>query len=100
MRENVVRDIVTRMLTDGDFLKSVRETPGKALFGYGLSPDELAAISSNDDGALGIGRLESRISAATLKPPPTTGGQRVPGEPPPPPCGCINVSPSKCSANS
>jgi len=98
MRDDVVREIVTRMLTDGDFLKAVRETPGLALRGYGLSPDELTAISSNDDGSLGIGRLEARISAATTKPPPTTGGQRVPGEPPPPPCGCINVSPMKCSA--
>ncbi len=99
MREDVVRNIVTRMLTDADFLKAVRETPGKALMGYELSPDELTAISSTDDGALGIGRLEARISALTLKPPPTgTGGTRVPGEPPPPGCGCVTVSPAKCPA--
>jgi len=87
MRENVVREVVSRMLTDQEFLSAVRETPGKALRGYDLTPEELSAISANDGGGLGIGRLENRISAATTRP--------VMGDPDE--CGCCNVSPKKCT---
>jgi hypothetical protein len=87
MRESVVREVVSRMLTDAEFLQAVQQTPGKALSGYGLTPEELAAISANDSGGLGIGRLESRISAATTRP--------VFGDPDE--CGCCNVKPKKCT---
>lgn len=87
MREHIVRDVITRILTDPDFLRSVQETPGKALRGYDLTPDELAAVSASDSGGLGVGRLESRISAATTRP--------ILGDPDE--CGCCNVSPKKCS---
>ena len=90
MREDVVREVITRLLTDQDFLTSVQQTPGKALQQYGLSQEELSAVSSVDSGNLGIGRLESRISAATTAPIFRTG------DPDPPECGCVNVSPKKC----
>jgi hypothetical protein len=87
MRENIVREVVTRMLTDVDFLHAVQQTPGKALQGYNLTPEELSAISASDSGGLGIGRLENRISAATTRP--------VMGDPDE--CGCCNVKPHKCT---
>jgi hypothetical protein len=87
MRENVVREVVSRMLTDPEFLHVVQQTPGKALRGYDLTQEELSAISASDSGALGIGRLESRISAATTRP--------IMADPPDD-CGCCTVSPKKC----
>jgi hypothetical protein len=87
MREHVVREIVGRMLTDTDFLLAVQQTPGKALRGYDLTQEELAAIGSSDSGELSIGRLENRISAATTRP--------IMGDPDE--CGCCNVSPKKCT---
>jgi hypothetical protein len=87
MREQVVREVISRMLTDQEFLRAVQQTPGKALGGYALTPEELAAISANDNGGLGIGLLENRISAATTRP--------VLGDPDE--CGCCNVKPRKCT---
>jgi len=88
MRENVIREVVSRLLTDRDFLTAVQLTPGKALAAYGLTPEELTAISANDDGKLGIGRLETRISAATIRPPMASGDDE---------CGCCAVKPHKCT---
>ena len=87
MREHIVREVVSRMLTDQEFLLAVQQTPGKALREYDLTPEELAAISADDSGGLGIGRLENRISAATTRP--------IFGDPDE--CGCCNVSPKKCT---
>jgi hypothetical protein len=87
MRENVVREVISRMLTDQAFLLAVQQMPGKALREYDLTPDELSAISANDSGGLGIGRLENRISAATTRP--------IMGDPDE--CGCCNVKPRKCT---
>lgn len=83
MREDVIREVVSRLLTDQDFLNGVRMTPRKALAPYQLTEEELNAVSSADDGSLGIGRLENRISAAFISP--------VMDD-----CGCVNVTPHKC----
>jgi hypothetical protein len=86
MREDVIREVVSRMLTDPAFLQAVRQMPGKALSGYNLTAEELAAISASDTGSLGIGQLESRISAATLRP--------IMADPDG--CGCCVASTKKC----
>lgn len=83
MREEVIREVVTRLLTDPDFLHDVKMTPRRALAPYSLTQEELSAVSSADDGNLGIGRLENRISAAFIRP--------VMDD-----CGCVNVTPHKC----
>lgn len=88
MRENVIRDVVTRLMTDPAFVQEVQQTPGRALSQYDLTDDELAAISANDSGQWGLGRLENRISAATARP--IFGSDDIDG------CGCCNVSPAKC----
>ncbi len=68
MRETVVRQVVTRLLTDPEFAVTMRSTPGKALREYDLADDELAALYDNDSFGSSLGRLETRISASVMKP--------------------------------
>lgn len=67
MRENVIRDIVTRLLTDTAFAEAVRTTPAKALKSYDLTDEEMSAVYDNDAITSSLGRLETRISASLIR---------------------------------
>jgi tetratricopeptide (TPR) repeat protein len=45
MRQQLIRDIVDRMLTDREFLTTFRHTPAPALRAYGLAGEELGALA-------------------------------------------------------
>lgn len=68
MREEIVHEVVVRLLTEPNFLALVKNKPRKTLRQYNLSVEELAAIVASDNGALGISRLESYIAAALFAP--------------------------------
>jgi hypothetical protein len=88
MREDVIRDIVTRMMMEPEFGQALRESPGKVLGQYNLTLDEIAALQ-NQAGGIQLDRLEERISASLSR------GTRL-GANPEPECGCCAVSPKKC----
>jgi hypothetical protein len=86
MREDVIREIVTRMMMEPQFSTDVRERPGFVLAQYNLTGDEIAALQ-NQAGGIQLDRLEERISASLSK------GSFLSGDPE---CGCCVVSPIKC----
>ena len=86
MREDVIRDIVNRMMMEPEFGQALRESPGKVLGQYNLTSDEIAALQ-NQAGGIQLDRLEERISASLSR------GTRLGADPE---CGCCAVSPKKC----
>ena len=70
MREEVVRELVTRFMTEPDYLSAFQSETGrgKIIRGYDLSQDELDALSGLAPTDWGLGRLEARISASVIKP--------------------------------
>lgn len=86
MREDVIREIVTRMITEPAFATELRERPGMALWDYKLTKEESAALNEQLAGAQ-VNPLEERISASLIsffRADPDDG------------CGCVNVTPKKC----
>jgi hypothetical protein len=86
MREEVIREIVTRMLTDTGFAQELRERPGMALWDYKLTTDESAALQEQL-GSTQVNPLEERISASLTRFFASDGDEG---------CGCVNVTPKKC----
>jgi hypothetical protein len=86
MREAVIREIVTRMLTDQTFAQELRDRPGMALWDYKLTDDESAALKEQLGGTQ-VNPLEERISASLT---------RFFSADPDDGCGCVNVTPKKC----
>jgi hypothetical protein len=66
MREDVIRQIITRIMTDPAFADQVRTLPGKALGGLGLDREEMDALF-NQINASGLDVLETRVSASLIK---------------------------------
>jgi hypothetical protein len=70
MRENIMREIVTRLMTDAEFRDQVMLTPPKALMLYNLDTEEISALSQMEVPGMDMNRvnvLEKRISASTLR---------------------------------
>jgi hypothetical protein len=67
MRENVIRDIVTRIMTDDEFRQGVLERPGIALKEYNIDNEELTALVTQM-GGVGVVMFEPRISASLTAP--------------------------------
>src|SRR5438477_469569 len=86
MREEVIREIVTRMLTDQSFAQDLRQRPGIALWDYKLTKEESEALQEQLGGTQ-VNPLEERISASL-----TSFFASDPGDG----CGCVNVTPKKC----
>lgn len=76
MREEVIRELITRFMTEPDYLAVFMSEPGRSriINGYGLRQDECDALSAMAPGEWGLGRLEARISASVIKPIGSTGG--------------------------
>ena len=70
MRESVVRELVTRFMTEPDYLTAFQSEAGRGriIRGYDLTQDELDALSGAAPSEWGFGRLEARISASVMKP--------------------------------
>jgi hypothetical protein len=63
MREQVIREIVSKIMTDESFRDAVQNRPGNVLKPYGLSQDELETLQSQV-GSSGVNVLEQRLSAS------------------------------------
>lgn len=70
MREQVVRELITRFMTEPEYLTAFQSEAGRSriIQGYDLSQDELDALSGMAPSNWGLGRLEARISASLIKP--------------------------------
>src|SRR5258705_12389972 len=68
MRESVVRELVTRFMTEPDYLGVFQTEVGRAriINGYDLPQDELDPLSGAAPSEWGFGRLEARISASLI----------------------------------
>lgn len=66
MREEVIREVVTRAMMEPGFLQQFLTQPGPILSQYTLRADELEALQVQL-GASGSGVLEQRISASFVK---------------------------------
>jgi len=88
MREDVIREIVTRLMTDEDFREALVQKPGSVLVPYGLDSEEQSALQAQL-GEGGITILETRLSASLGKSIATGSAGN---------CGCGCVSPKKCDS--
>jgi hypothetical protein len=87
MREEIVREIVTRLMTDDEFRNQLINMPGAIIKGYGLDDDEVSALQSHVEGG-GLNILEQRLSASMGR----AIGVAAGGD-----CGCGCVTPKKCT---
>lgn len=75
MREEVVRELVYRFMTEPDYLDRFRTDEGRSrvIRGYELTQDELDALSGMAPAEMGLGRLEARVSASAFVPTAASG---------------------------
>jgi hypothetical protein len=64
MRENVIRDVVTRLMTDDAFRQKIIEMPGSLWGEYDLSEDEGSVLFNMEIEGVPMQRLEQRLSAS------------------------------------
>ncbi|MBC7869956.1 MAG: hypothetical protein H7Y09_03895 [Chitinophagaceae bacterium] len=64
MREDLIRDIVGRLMTDAEFRDQVSKAPGSLFGQYDLSEDERDTLFNMDIEGIQLQQLGTRLSAS------------------------------------
>ncbi|MBI4786730.1 MAG: hypothetical protein HY782_06770 [Chloroflexi bacterium] len=68
MREEVVREVITRFMTEPDYLDAFKSYGAERIVSrYQLTRDEMEALKNMAPKEMGLGKLDTRISASTVK---------------------------------